>query len=503
MLFKNKKKEDNKGTTLPRPQEVKNVETKPNNVVLKENSENGLNIQKQVLSEKYRNIDFSKFSKEKMFSIISELLIENNKLNQEIKKLNSESLESAETISSSRKKEKDIEDKILYIAQRIAPELVIKLNKGEQLSLNGKCNIIIESVLNDKAQRLTEIKQLKETLQANKILLNELKNQLSERIEVSNNQEVLKEFTEKDLETFAGTKTAKDLDGKNDETFSQSLVIKAVDLEKVKASIGDIEMKILEAIGKHGISSYVDLYDKIVGNGTDVTTSKLGTALDNLKLNSVIDMDIVISFANARGVRMYNLSNEIGKNLYRELFKEKPVLSEKERIRRENDNLEHGYSIKDCVNCLEEFGYKEISMDRKTNMIPISGANSWIPDIIATNPISGRKEYFEIEMGTHNEENFNNKMDKANLKASVLKIVCPNKQVKQKIINKVENWRALNLKKASSMAVFIQTFADFKAKEDGYVFDTTRATIEEMKNNAKNKQNVQKEQNGPKIIKKE
>lgn len=464
MLF-NKKNDENKNV------DKEKVEKNSQNVQ-KNNTTQNQEVKKDETPaySKYDNVDMSKFSREKMFQIIVELILENKMLAQASAKLSNEILVSNDEIRGARKKSSDVSGKIDYIAQKIAPKLIEMINNGQSFTLDAKVSIIIESVLNEKQRYIETILNCKEQIKQQKIVLDELKAQLTEKIEESNQSTLKenKEFTEKDFEMFAGS-SAKD---KHDDISSiqGNIAIKAIDLEKARSSIDETAKKIIEGIGKEGISEHPALLQYCLKANCGITESKFDTACENLKLNSIVDVELVQSFNRIRGVRVFSLTNEVGKLLFKEIFREKPVVSEKEKLKRENDNLSHGYSIKDVVNVLEEFGYTDVSMDRKNNTIPISGDNTWVPDIIAINPISGRKEYFEVEMGTHNQTNFNLKMDKANLKASVLKIIVPNKSVAENLCRKVEDWRALNLKKASSITIFVQRFSEFKSKDDGRVF---------------------------------
>ncbi len=451
----------------------------------------------QAAFSRYAHVDFRKMSNEKLFNVIVELLRENKILAQEKAKLYDEVSQYNEEVKSVRKATGNVSDKIDYIAAKVCPELIKMINDGKKLSIDAKVSIIIDSILQEKRKYMTQILNLRETIKGHKMVLDELKAQLIEKTEVSNQEyeSEKKEFTEKDFETFAGA-TASERTSDEFTSIQGSVAIKAIDLEKARDSIGPTEQKIMEAIGREGISEHPALLDYCLKSNTGITDTKFEIACDKLKSNLIVDMETVQSFNRIRGIRVYSLSNEVGKPLYKEIFREKPVVSEKEKIKRENDNLSHGYSIKDVKVQLEEFGYTDVSMDRKDNTIPIAGANTWVPDIIGTNPTTGRKEYFEIEMGTHNQTNFNAKMDKANLKASILRIVVPNKTVQDNICRKIDDWRALNIKKTSSITIFVQRFNEFKVKDDGRVFvPTDKVLAKDFIENRKNKDTAKENQN--------
>ncbi len=459
------------------------------------NDTNGKN-EKDVLDKpafsKYENVDFSKMSQQKLFNVIVELILDSKRLYQSVNKLNTEVFQYNNDVKTAHKDTSNIENKIDYIASKICPSLINQMNNGKKFTIDAKIAIIIDEVLQDKKRLMTRILKLNEQVKNDKLVLDELKAQLAESIKTSNEEvlEETKEFTEKDFETFAGSNAAN-----VDVSSTQgSIVIKAIDLVKARASIDETGKKIIEAIGKEGISEYPLLLQYCLQSNTGITEFKFNASLENLTNNSILDMDIAQSVNRIRGVRLYSLSNEVGKTLFKEIFREKPVLSEKEKLKAENDNLHHGYSIKDVVLQLEEFGYTDVSMDRKKNTIPVSGANVWIPDIIAVNPVSGRKEYFEVEMGTHTQDAFNLKMDKANLKVQALRIIVPNKNVAENICRKIEAWKAKNLKKNSSITIYVQRFSELKSKEDGRVFaPADKLKISDVMNTNKQKKPIEED----------
>lgn len=456
-------------TAQPNAEQQKELVAEGNIMDIQE-SQQETELEKPVTaSSKYEGVNFRKMSPEKMFGVIVELIIENKKVHQDNEKLREELLQYNEDIQKSRKQTSGVSDKIDFIAQKICPKVIEMLNDGQKLTLDAKVNIIIEQVLSDKKKLISEILNCRQTLKNQKIVLDELKAQLTQKIEI-NNKEAIEEnkgYTEKDFEAVAGTTTALTEEG---QSIQGKMGIRVFDLEKIKNSIDDTGKKILEGIGKEGISEKPALLQYCITANVGITESKFDTAIDNLKQNGVVEVDLVQTFNRIRGISLYNLSNDYGKQIYKEFFRVAPILSEKEKIKQENDNLIHGYSIKDVYIQLKEFGYTNISMDRKSNTIPISGANTWVPDIIATNPYTGRKECFEVELGNHNQTNFNIKLDKANLKTSVLRIIVPNKPIASVVITEVKDWLGKNSKKTRSMTIFVQRFSDLKAKEDGTVF---------------------------------
>lgn len=435
---------------------------------------------------KYKGVDFNKFSKEKLFGVIVELILENKKIYQDNEKLKDELLESEKSTASVRKDMSKTGDIIELIAQKICPSIIEMENNGKKLTDDAKARIIIDNVLNEKKKLMTNILASREKLKEQKVVLDELRAQLAEHIEI-HNKEALEEgkgYTEKEFEAIASTAIPETEEAKS---IQGTIALKPIDLEKVRNNIGPTEKKILEGIGKEGISENLLLLEYCIKGNEGITESKYETAFENLKNSGVIEVDNVQSFNKPRGTKLVNLSSDIGKRLYREYFKAVPVLCEKEKIKKENDNLVHGYSIKDTFKQLSDSGYLELSMDRKENTIPISGANTWVPDIIGKNPITNRKECFEVEYGNHNQDNFSIKLDKANMKTSILRIIVPNKAVKDNILAKVRNWQASS-KKTISMTIFIQTFLELKNKVDGIVITPQdKNIIKEVSDDIQNK----------------
>ena len=175
--------------------------------------------------------------------------------------------------------------------------------------------------------------------------------------------------------------------------------------------------------------------------------------------------DKATTFSVPRGLRVVSLSKNIGNLVFKTIFGNEAVLSEREKMIKENNNINHGYSILDTCSYLEELNYENIVYDRKANTIKFDGQRSWIPDIVATNPITNRTEFFEVELGTNNNTTIEEKLTKANLKASILKIIVPNKSTKASYISKVANWKN-NKKNKPSIKVYVMTYTELRNKEN-------------------------------------
>ena len=244
--------------------------------------------------------------------------------------------------------------------------------------------------------------------------------------------------------------------------------ITTVSFEDVKSKLREEELEFLKILGTKGYSLYPEI-EEILKENLGFTSSKVLSVYNNLRSLRVIDVldgdNIVKTFLRTNGVRVLWLNKEIGVPIYIELFKEKPVKPEKDKMIEENDNLAHGYSIKETCDVLKELGYLNISMDRKENTIKLDSNKLWIPDIIADDPVSKKKIYFEVEYANHTKDEFETKLTKANLRASTLRIITNSVINKSRLIRKVETWISKRESKSTSMLISVGSFKELREKK--------------------------------------
>ena len=106
---------------------------------------------------KFSGVDFNKMSKEKLFSVIVELILENKKIYQDNEKLKEELLESEKSTANVRKDMSKTGDIIELIAQKICPSIIEMENNGKKLTDDAKARIIIDNTLNEKKKFMTNI----------------------------------------------------------------------------------------------------------------------------------------------------------------------------------------------------------------------------------------------------------------------------------------------------------------------------------------------------------
>lgn len=446
---------------------------------------------------KFDNVDFSKMSREKMFSTIVELIKEYKMLCQDLDKAHFEVEQARAKAGNVKKVEQMYESKLNSIIDRLTPNLSKELDSGKEMSVDEKIYSLIEEILTTKKAYVEEIVKNKETIKENKLLLDELKERLVEKIEECNNlnleldkkaSSVLetnsRENSDLEVKSTSSEEKAEDDEvqetkpskpespvriieeiAKDEETKSEKITIQALNLNDLIDGFDEACRMILKAVGEEGLSSYPRILKYVADNSAGVSDSKIEISFNHLVDTKVLAQDKATTFSVPRGLRVVSLSENIGKLVYKTIFGSEAVLSEREKMIKENDNINHGYSILDTCSYLEELAYEGISYDRSANTIKFEGQRSWIPDIIATNPITKRAEFFEVEMGTNNVATIEEKLTKANLKASVLKIIVPNKSTKATYISKVANWRN-NKKNKPTIKIYVMTYTELRNKEN-------------------------------------
>ena len=432
--------------------------------------------QEERAYKKYENIDWKRVSQEKVFAVMAEIMLENKRIYQECDRLNRE----IEQNYSSKKTQDNSKVILEEIAQKIAPLLAKRINSGEDISAVEMKECINYEVLQEKSRLIKKVQELTERVKSYKELNDEFQAQYYDLVEQMNK---LKEennkkpvdakanTTEEEQKTYTIDELNKDIMANLPEekpVREQKAIMKIIPIEKARELFNTEEcLAIAKVLGSEGISEFPLIQKKVRQDG--ISESRFETLITNMEKENIVEVIKVTTFQRNTGLRLIKLKEEVGYMLYKEAFGKNPVEPEMEIIRKENDNYEHGYSIKDTLNVLKEnYGFEEISMSRKENTISISKDNmkTWIPDIIGINPVTTKKEYFEVELGNHNEENFNYKLDKALYVTSELKIITSNKIQADRILGKVKAW--YNQKKTyPNILIRVYTFVEFKRKENG------------------------------------
>jgi Chromosome segregation ATPases len=207
-------------------------------------------------------------------------------------------------------------------------------------------------------------------------------------------------------------------------------------LEDAESKLTDIQWRIMEAIGKEGMSESKEIEAYVLSG--DSNRTQFVNGLSGLKQMGIVAEDKINT--GWRWFYAYHLS-DLGLQLYQKRFRRPAVLCEKHVLKKEHASIEHGYIIKDTATLLEQFGYVNISYDRQANAIELSNKKVWIPDITAFDNLSRKRLFVEVECGNHTQEEFNEKMDKARQVTNDLRFVCPDKNAMETIVQQFSRWK--------------------------------------------------------------
>lgn len=444
-----------------------------------------LELENQIEDTSKKNIDFNRLDKHKLVELIHEMRSEIIRLKTEGKKTEDQNADLNKSIKSYQKKIGNSSEYIKYLARKISPsfrEMTISSNEEiQKLSDDQIGTMILKDYLKEKKFYQEKIIEFEQKQIQNNRLIAELTNQQMKMVSYKNQEEIASAdaFVDKDDEVEIIRKAIEEKDVVEDSDFRKisdaittdegnHIGITTVSFEDVKSKLREEELEFLKILGTKGYSLYPEI-EEILKENLGFTSSKVLSVYNNLRSLRVIDVldgdNIVKTFLRTNGVRVLWLNKEIGVPIYIELFKEKPVKPEKDKMIEENDNLAHGYSIKETCDVLKELGYLNISMDRKENTIKLDSNKLWIPDIIADDPVSKKKIYFEVEYANHTKDEFETKLTKANLRASTLRIITNSVINKSRLIRKVETWISKRESKSTSMLISVGSFKELREKK--------------------------------------
>ena len=385
-----------------------------------------------------------------------------------------------------KEKEKEVNKLLFDLAQIICPQIIIDKNNNITHSSKAMAQMMRNSYLKEKTEYNEKITKYNKMIMSVKEELSNVKGRLVERQE--QDMKRIDDYIEEDKKErydFSDEELNDELDNFDIDNVYSLGYSGEEDIERVENSLKKIEKDIIVVLGETGVSDLKDLYDTFgehqrrYGGETKCLQTFEYTHIKNLEDAKVIDMQIAKTFAMKHKIITLN---DLGINLYKKLTGKNAVEPVASRIRKDHDNLLHGYSIIDTAKVLESFGYTNISYNRKQNTRPINTQKrAYIPDIVATNIVSGEIEVFEVEMGKHDKSDFETKLDKANLTARVLKIVVDTRMTRIEYENKVIAWkqkRGISL--SSAIDIYILTFAELQRKETGVLISRSATNKELM-----------------------
>ena len=152
------------------------------------------------------------------------------------------------------------------------------------------------------------------------------------------------------------------------------------DVEKVLQRTDMLQREIIRIMGETGLNETKEIQAECLNQGKFTNTNKFREVLKLCK-----DNNLITETKNPVALRnqlVLNSLSDLGKVVYKRLFKKQPVVDEMTNIIRMHDNLIHGYNIKDTVTTLEGLGYLNVCMDAQKNAVKLPGGSTYIPDVV-------------------------------------------------------------------------------------------------------------------------
>lgn len=192
-----------------------------------------------------------------------------------------------------------------------------------------------------------------------------------------------------------------------------------IDIERYVENLSDPNKIIISLIGETGVSRNTEMRPlleqspdgmKYFGRSGKFSYQDMSATVKQLRDGGFIDNEqIKLGAKGGYNFTCYELT-ALGKAVYKNISGgKKASISEKKLIENQHKSLEHGYLIKDCATEFREMGYVVYDERADVTVKLPSGAKKVFDLIIESD---GKKQYIEVERGTHNDEDFFNAMDK-------------------------------------------------------------------------------------------
>ena len=246
-------------------------------------------------------------------------------------------------------------------------------------------------------------------------------------------------------------------------------------LDKIREKMKEIHWDILKCIVESGVSE-MSAAKAVVIETLAKKDEPVSPDTANRYIKHLVTLMIFKQEKINTGIRWFTVLNltETGRRLYIDKFLNNPIENEYQRIVREHGNAEHGYTIKDVAQILEDTGkYRSVSMSRRGNAITLPNNRMCIPDIVCC--LSNSIEYYEVECGNHHQSDFNDKCNKLKSITQNLYFVTQNKDIAENRLKpQIEKWIASCGKeqlKLSGITVYLTTISDLSMQKWSYVFN--------------------------------
>lgn len=263
---------------------------------------------------------------------------------------------------------------------------------------------------------------------------------------------------------------------KNQQNNNQGNVVfqdgQPFDIEKVLQRTDMLQREIIRIMGETGLNETKEIQAECLTQGKFTNTNKFREVLKLCK-----DNNLITETKNPVALRnqlVLNSLSDLGKVVYKRLFKKQPVVDEMTNIIRMHDNLIHGYNIKDTVTTLEGLGYLNVCMDAQKNAIKLPGGSTYIPDVVAevvdANDKKRMKTYWEIELGNHHNNDFFDKLEKAAKVTKEVTIIVDKVDTKEHVAKQINDF-GMNIKKQNKQITLVVYLGTLKELKDTQLFN--------------------------------
>ena len=229
-------------------------------------------------------------------------------------------------------------------------------------------------------------------------------------------------------------KRGQDLKRKN----GASLLPHTIDLVCLMEGISEPGWKILEVIGREGLSVYTDIENRILGTETAFVKTSIRNAGLSLETAGILHKENIRNPIRKR-IALLELT-DAGSRVFREHFGTDPVPSQMSLVAAEHDNYEHGYGIIAAADCIRAGGYfTEVCEFNRAHPIELRSGVRYIPDIICRDE-TGDALYIEYELGNTGQTDFNGKCSKMFSANPVLNFLGSNREAVQALSQQCARW---------------------------------------------------------------
>lgn len=259
----------------------------------------------------------------------------------------------------------------------------------------------------------------------------------------------------------------------NNEAFKRNYHM--IDLDKFMKDITPVMWLVIQTIGDQGINEQSEIKSFILQNAVGKDSS-INDSTINIAISNLMRMQILKRIKIVCGNRWFYIFelDEMGVRAYIGKYSKKPVVSEAQKLIKEHDNIKHGYLIKEASMILKsKYDYESVSTSRKYNYIKLPNGKACIPDVTCAS--NGQVDYYEVECGNHNQDDFNDKCNKYRMVSKTIHFIVPQNEVLKTIQGQISAWikscGGHQVLKRGDMVVKVTTMKKLLEKKWELVYD--------------------------------